>query len=1022
MRQSPRASRTSLLDEGVRTPPESGLAPPLQGAAYPWLADPIPYLPSAPAPQESDEMPSPLRRTTSPLSLRAIARRPSLVFSSERRREGSIGGSSNASNDSLPRQPSRAHTTRNPSPLAEGSATLLRAPSFLRRGSSPDFPPRRGSDASLGRASPAVQQTPAGRASPGLHAYPRTASPLSMQPEAPPPGPPAVYADDMARSSSPMGMSELSAPLVTPRLAHRVAVRVAPATECINMFGPLQVTSHYSLSGTVTLELSPSEDALELQALDVHLVGYSMYVDSSARFSSVRLCDIKHEVITAPMQLPATHGSDPLQFEVEFDLFAPGWLPASFAARSASTFYNLEAVATVAEPGGRKAPASPQSDYASASTSPAVGTYTAAPPGVGAHATLSPLASEPPAPCTVRSAPHLVRVCRTRDMVPIPVAQLAVFTGADVQEEEAAPNPFAGSTNPFRHQSRNPFLAPRTAPQSSAAQDAQSATRKRLTNRVPLRHFTHAPKIPLPVPVVIQGAVHEYLPLKLTLSVPAHTNTHVESDEEQPPLVFGLQVELDPLWAQTKMWNDLRLCELEAMCVQMEKYSSSLSRSYCTAFALPLEGDVNAADVPAFDPATCAKHAPPQAQHSGVSQYPYNRALLEGRIRQQRAGSAPTDRRNHAERFRSYTVGPLPQSDRSRAKQREATAPAPSASTPASAPSPAAAQSKKKKALTSPFSRFSVFQGARDEEARPAAEALVLPPPAPAPAQENPKASYVFDGSDGCGIALAPKKVRLSFSLPMVPSSGKTAMRGGTTQLLPDYESPHVRIRHKLKVKLRFGYGSSQLATNAGTQSLVMCVPVRFTEAPPGEALAQAAPIVFPPSAERCVPAEGAPNVAVPAALTRATHSSFAATPAHHPAYLPAYVQLFREDGSRLADDTELLPRYPEPGSLLPMRTRDDDAFSERLDAGLVLVPDAVREDKSAAPTSMVETLNAADDLFPEDVNEVAPQRVDDDMLDADMQQTTVVTNSSALDYDLLAETQEMQGARSPNVFSTSDP
>ena len=247
-------------------------------------------------------------------------------------------------------------------------------------------------------------------------------------------------------------------------------------------------------------------------------------------------------------------------------------------------------------------------------------------------------------------------------------------------------------------------------------------------------------------------------------------------------------------------------------------------------------------------------------------------------------------------------------------------------------------------------------------------------------------------------------------------------MRGGTTQLLPDYESPHVRIRHKLKVKLRFGYGSSQLATNAGTQSLVMCVPVRFTEAPPGEALAQAAPIVFPPSAERCVPAEGAPNVAVPAALTRATHSSFAATPAHHPAYLPAYVQLFREDGSRLADDTELLPRYPEPGVSRPMHTRDDDAFSERIDAGLVLVPDAVREEKTAAPTSMVETLNGADDLFPEDVNEVAPQRVDDDMLDADMQQTTVVTNSSALDYDLLAETREMQGARSPNVFSTTDP
>ena len=256
MRQSPRASRTSLLDEGARTPSELGLAPPLQGAAYPWLADPIPSLPSGPITQQSDEMPSPLRRTTSPLSLRAIARRPSLAFSSERRREGSITGSSNASNDSLGRQPSRAHISRNPSPLAEGSATLLRAPSFLRRGSAPDYPTRRGSDTSPGRASPAAP-VPQERASPGLHAYPRAASPVSMQPDMRP-APPAVYADDMARSTSPLGMSELSAPIVTPRLAHRVAVRVTPATECINMFGPLQVTSHYSLSGTVTLELPPS--------------------------------------------------------------------------------------------------------------------------------------------------------------------------------------------------------------------------------------------------------------------------------------------------------------------------------------------------------------------------------------------------------------------------------------------------------------------------------------------------------------------------------------------------------------------------------------------------------------------------------------------------------------------------------------------------------------------------------------------------------------------------------------------
>ena len=96
-----------------------------------------------------------------------------------------------------------------------------------------------------------------------------------------------------------------------------------------------------------------------------------------------------------------------------------------------------------------------------------------------------------------------------------------------------------------------------------------------------------------------------------------------------------------------------------------------------------------------------------------------------------------------------------------------------------------------------------------------------------------------------------------------MPSDGAHSAQLATPQLLPDYESPHMRIRHKLKVKMRFGFGTSPLATNAGVQSIVMCVPVRFSEAPASEALAQASPLVFPPTARSYVPAAGAAAAAL---------------------------------------------------------------------------------------------------------------------------------------------------------------
>ncbi|WFC95887.1 hypothetical protein MBRA1_002541 [Malassezia brasiliensis] len=965
-------------------------APPIAGA-YPGASTPV-------RDGVSSARPGP-RRATSPLSLRSLSRVSSMVFPSERRRETDAGlgvPSSDIFGPHSERAPSRAMSG------SEAAPSMRRRPSFFRRSSAQTGEPvsRMGAGRSYSSASAVAQAERA--ASPGLHVFPGPGSPRSSGTTTP--APLFTLGDEVPRSVSPLGISEVVQTPRMPSSAERVVVRVAPTATQINMFGPLQVASHYSLSGRVTLELPVCSEVLELCTLDVHLLGYSMYVDSSARFSSVRICDVKQEPVQTVTPFPSA--APQTRFEVDFDLFVPGWLPASFVSRFASTFYSLEAVATIAEQASS---------------------------GVRSVA-------------EVRSAPLLVRISRSRDMVPIPVAQLAMFTGEDVPEPKAETthhhaNPFLRNTNPFRSMSsRNPFLhhvASHIRHASGGAKDHAAAahreTHRRMTSRVPLRHFSHVPKIPLPVPAVIDGKVYEHLQVKLTLSVPAHTSIHYDSDKGQAPLVFGLQVELDPLWAQCKMWSDLRLCELEAMCVQMEKYSSTLSRSYCTAFSLPLQGDVNATQLPVFDAASCAPHAPPAGTPSAAS-FPYNRALLEGRIRQQRAGTAPTDRRNHAERYRSYTVGPLPQTDaKGKKKQRDApppSVPAPPAPTPAPTGTANAQQgtpTRKKKSLTAPFSRLSMFSSHRehhDDRATPPAvpaESLVLPPPSGAPhaGHENPKASYVFDGSDGFGMALSTKKVRLSFSLPMVPSNGIAASRSGTTQLLPDYESPHVRVRHKLKVKLRFGYGASQLALNAGTQSLVMSVPVRFTESPPSEALAQAAPIIFPPSAQKCVPAEGEASVPVPAAYTRATHAAFEPGAEGDVPYLPAYVQLFREDGSRLVDESETLPRYPSVQNTPHVPTERDVAFAAYLENALVLAADDEREDKTAAPTSVVDTLHTADELFEADAAAVGPQiRVDDDMLDAEMQQSSVMTGANGLDYDLDLDAREMNGARSPNVFA----
>lgn len=187
------------------------------------------------------------------------------------------------------------------------------------------------------------------------------------------------------------------------------------------------------------------------------------------------------------------------------------------------------------------------------------------------------------------------------------------------------------------------------------------------------------------------------------------------------------------------------------------------------------------------------------------------------------------------------------------------------------------------------------------------------------------RATYAFSGDDAQGVDLTKGRVRMTINLPLVSSDADKARKGGSAQLIPDFESPYVRVRHKLKVKLGFGLKSNVASGQDGqdwAQALVMCVPVRFTEAPPKEVQDQFGPVAIRPSAQddtQSADHNGTARATVSGSDAAAAEGSAGAqvnvdaglpVPFAEP-LLPAYAQLFREDGSRLADEGEDLPRYP---------------------------------------------------------------------------------------------------------------
>ena len=802
----------------------------------------------------------------------------------------------------------------------------------------------------------------------GTQSLTRTSSPLALNPNTP------QFTSTMNADPPPVNDTTES----VPPSAEDVNLTVNPTTDKINMFGSLQVATNYSLSGTVNLSLrSNAVGRFEVRDLNVVFTGYSIYLDSSSRFACTRVCEI-----CVPLQQQSTHVNFDVNgaCESDFDLFVPGWLPASFNAHHSSTFYSLQAHATVA--------------------------------GLNVH-----------------SKPRLIVLQRSRELVPIPVAQMAIFNGAAVPEvaQIESKNPFRVATNPFRAKS-NPFTTktheeyaqPVTAAGNNTDERNQN-DRERLARRVPLRHFAHSQHLQLP-----ESLGGGKLPIKLTVSVPSHTHTTINLEDDQLPLLFGVQIELDDGWTKARSAGGLRLRELEAMCVQMEKYSTTPSRSYCAAFALGSRGkDARALDLPRFDLNTFRGH-PGYAESNGMPIYPYNTLQVKYRTYQEISGTELAEWDNAADRFHSFTVGPLFQEASTKSMNGPALEESSREPEPRASPKPPQHQpSRRKRIYSATIPRLSAIAAAirdsgndtpREPGSQRSASAVQRDQPNDR-SREHIKASYVFEGHDGNGMELLKRRERLSFSLPLVPSSSRRASWLDTVQLLPDYESPHVRIRHKLKVKLTFAFGANSLPE----QSLVLCVPTRFTEAPAHEALAQASPIVFPPAARSCVPAEGMPAAAVPRAYTLATRGPEVDDVHTGAPYLPAYTQLFREDGSRLGDDLEELPQYPSASPYLPHGAAETE-LSMRLADVLPIVQDDVRDRKTPASTSYADA-SAGDIMFDtEGFTEIQVQ--DDDMMHMEDAGGTVENEAAFADAstDLVTvrEPEVTQGTRLNTTDATS--
>ncbi|KAG7092725.1 hypothetical protein E1B28_009054 [Marasmius oreades] len=141
-----------------------------------------------------------------------------------------------------------------------------------------------------------------------------------------------------------------------------VSIEIVPFSSNVDMYGKADAGFAYSLSGHVSVSISPScfafkryrKTDLLLQSLELTFEGQNEMHSDAMGYSSARLCRITKELVPQEPVLLSNEGigtsnvNEPCRWNIIFSLTIPGWLPASTGYGSDGTLgvsYNLFATA-----------------------------------------------------------------------------------------------------------------------------------------------------------------------------------------------------------------------------------------------------------------------------------------------------------------------------------------------------------------------------------------------------------------------------------------------------------------------------------------------------------------------------------------------------------------------------------------------------------------------------------------------------------------------------------------------------
>ncbi|KAI9446266.1 hypothetical protein H4582DRAFT_2052342 [Lactarius indigo] len=120
-----------------------------------------------------------------------------------------------------------------------------------------------------------------------------------------------------------------------------IKLQIHPSSPSLDLFGPPDQSSTYSLSGYVSVSLSPSHSLFEqrrtirilLRSLVITFEGQAELITPEAGYFGARLCSVSKELVPKTSVELSNEGNEerdtPCTWHVMFDLPIPGWLPAS---------------------------------------------------------------------------------------------------------------------------------------------------------------------------------------------------------------------------------------------------------------------------------------------------------------------------------------------------------------------------------------------------------------------------------------------------------------------------------------------------------------------------------------------------------------------------------------------------------------------------------------------------------------------------------------------------------------------